>query len=1718
MSQPRRGQQPDLNNLQPWQQLLMCQLIQEPQSQNKFKQLDPGTGQRNSLSKLSASAKPAPVDQLPAMIDDVPINHVSDCNWPKTVVPSMPLVPINSQPFIGDNMNWLQLNDNPTVPNVASSFVISNNQIQTMRSMGFIPQQFDQTFHGIPVSSAKGVICQHPQFFGASSNCTDLTTTGARNESRKAWVPFNSLQSDQSSPAQNFSRERTFAMCNFHGKGSLDNASVQVLSNDVTSGNFQQIDNLKCSVRVHEVQDNQDKADLSSNLHENPSMQVETSDDVAANLDPTEQKLLFGMDDGHSLEVPLGGSLNTCSGNFLCGSSLENIHFGAIPSMQSGSWSALMQEAVQACSSDKGIQEEWSGLSYQKMECPMVMDSVVSNDNAKQPTTWDDSYLQSASSLTSRHLPLYNDADACSNSCTSPSFHNSFAHDGNSRVQSGAPHVSFQLSAGGNNYKQFHQDQKQKPIFEGGPQAQIPLTNEVWVDQSYEQCANDSVDMQYTEGSWTYQQNEALVNFPGEFSDTPNFWNSSYIMAPGGDCVSDVCDNDVNMGKPGGSNMHVNSGEQPVESDIGSSVQAEDFAVDNYGSVVNTNNFEWNDEMNQLASNSGLMVFGKNLNFDACVTVKTNGDKNVERNYNQLSGRPQTSYDTNKRLSSTDENKKDLQMVSGDGYTSSSLDHSRYSYTIDSAKENSVLAANDQKSFVSEIQDSLIQTGQHTVGSKMKRLTGSLGMDVEPLLPKNHPFIFQCMPKSVIQGYKKEEQIYAQKSKFADHIDSNNVENLVKRIAVESQKLQSRDNILTHASASSFDGSIGPYSQNKRIAQTSQNVLELLHKVDQSRNTDIPAQVGFDTASPRICQPSAVQGFGLQLAPPSQQFSKFVLPSNTCLNINPMNLDSKAGDKDQIWSISTPSVQSLMNETSQRENQSKISSISEQKHKEALYCDKQNTLSAIARNSCNMRNHLQGQQSQERNPNVNVYLEKEQDIPSSTGYGTLDQSMNFTIFNQANANALVKNTSLLQQPYKSHDGAVADRSIQTSFPSLAGRVPPFRVASGEQLQTTKMDYTKQKQVVQDFSQISSSMYSNTETISIQPSTAGISYQVDPSSMLAYMWTNISTQQHQASLLPDSLSLQIPQSHNIRETSFLGLQKTYDQGSNGESASSEVGTSSHLMNRDDPNKRFSLKPSITEKIDSITQAETEFQWTELVGNAEEGLNTFIPSLVHLHQKGMDQGKSWHASTPYTQAVHASINRMASSSSEIGFPGFTSNPSDVQQKNCSLLHRMQARRKADSDLSNKVQSRLRGADFVSNSSFVYWNNDQGNVQEQDSDFKIPAYRELGACSQSLLPSNAKMLSFASKENVLQNASTPSSGGHCLQNDISSLSTCSTANLIRGNEHTCMNPQVSPSWFEKYQMYKNDAVIAEHDGQKITKPTSQQNFFSDIPGSTAENIMVKHRIQNSQTYTWPSSSIAEVSSDRPHSLLPTIVDQDAVIRSRKRKNTITELLPWHKVAQGQQRLRSISIAELDWARVTNKLFEKVHDGAEALENGPSTTQPRRRLILTTHLMHQLIPAVPSRILNKEVISAYENVTFSIAKSALADVCSLISSLGRDYHIHLEKENTFSDNVTSCKKAGDHLCSKIMEVFIQRSKKLECDFSRLDKRSSVLNVRKEFHELERFSLVNRLGEFHGRPPIIEDSSSTSEAPPRKTFRQNYITAYPVPGNLPEGVPCLSL
>ena len=75
------------------------------------------------------------------------------------------------------------------------------------------------------------------------------------------------------------------------------------------------------------------------------------------------------------------------------------------------------------------------------------------------------------------------------------------------------------------------------------------------------------------------------------------------------------------------------------------------------------------------------------------------------------------------------------------------------------------------------------------------------------------------------------------------------------------------------------------------------------------------------------------------------------------------------------------------------------------------------------------------------------------------------------------------------------------------------------------------------------------------------------------------------------------------------------------------------------------------------------------------------------------------------------------------------------------------------------------------------------------------------------------------------------------------------------------------------------------------------------------------------------------------------------------------------------------------------------------------------------------------------------------------------------------------------------------------------------LNKRASMLDVQLECQDLERISIVNRLGRFHGRNHAAAvEGSSASEMTPRRIFPERHVMSFAVPGNLPEGVYCLSL
>jgi hypothetical protein len=142
------------------------------------------------------------------------------------------------------------------------------------------------------------------------------------------------------------------------------------------------------------------------------------------------------------------------------------------------------------------------------------------------------------------------------------------------------------------------------------------------------------------------------------------------------------------------------------------------------------------------------------------------------------------------------------------------------------------------------------------------------------------------------------------------------------------------------------------------MSHGSENMLELLHKVDQSKeNSSIPhfGSRGYNSLVPEAETPASVsqsyhhpaasQGFTLKLAPPSQRLSNmnpFIssqgLPE-VASNQNLKQANSESGEKNQTW-LASPSVQSVLpsHESSQRSNwENKFSSSGQTSIPSSIY-------------------------------------------------------------------------------------------------------------------------------------------------------------------------------------------------------------------------------------------------------------------------------------------------------------------------------------------------------------------------------------------------------------------------------------------------------------------------------------------------------------------------------------------------------------------------------------------------------------------------------------------------------------------------------------------------------------------------------------------------------------------------------------------------------------
>ncbi|XP_073119148.1 uncharacterized protein [Henckelia pumila] len=206
-----------------------------------------------------------------------------------------------------------------------------------------------------------------------------------------------------------------------------------------------------------------------------------------SSLDPLEQKILYNAED-HSWESSFSRNSNIGTGVF----TVENTSYmDPLSSTQSGSWSALMQSAVaETSSSDTGMQEEWSGLSFQNPG-PTV-DNQPTNffDSDKQHNNWVDANSPNVVSPSLKPENLNQNSDR---NCSYPGFQQSDHHHlrQQEEFQSESSHTSNHISS--TYTSQLADYSSQLKRLTGAShliQTSLPLSN-VWPGQHKEHTSSD---------------------------------------------------------------------------------------------------------------------------------------------------------------------------------------------------------------------------------------------------------------------------------------------------------------------------------------------------------------------------------------------------------------------------------------------------------------------------------------------------------------------------------------------------------------------------------------------------------------------------------------------------------------------------------------------------------------------------------------------------------------------------------------------------------------------------------------------------------------------------------------------------------------------------------------------------------------------------------------------------------------------------------------------------------------------------------------------------------------------------------------------------------------------------------------------------------------------------------------------------------------------------
>ncbi|XP_010423156.1 PREDICTED: uncharacterized protein LOC104708309 [Camelina sativa] len=327
MLQPMPRPQMTFNDMQLLKQQVMVRQMHDYQIQQHLQKQQLEAGQLNSLNLNAVNRSRSSDNQSHPLINGIPLQDASSNGW---------------QPdLMTGNTNWMHRGISPSVQGSSSGLMITPEHGQA----NLLAQQFEPSLYGMPVSGTNA-----PQNAFSSVQMNKLAAQhGSANRSSLTNQPTSFLNQGDGQDSHMLPRST------YQEKVLFSHTSVPDTNIRSNFENFQQDDSRERNISVQEKFGQME----GSGQLEKSFMKVPENINAlqkSSTLDPTEEKILFGSDSnlweafGNSTDMSLTGNLMSSSSDL----------FDACPSLQSGSWSALMQSAVAETSSDDAGVHGWT--------------------------------------------------------------------------------------------------------------------------------------------------------------------------------------------------------------------------------------------------------------------------------------------------------------------------------------------------------------------------------------------------------------------------------------------------------------------------------------------------------------------------------------------------------------------------------------------------------------------------------------------------------------------------------------------------------------------------------------------------------------------------------------------------------------------------------------------------------------------------------------------------------------------------------------------------------------------------------------------------------------------------------------------------------------------------------------------------------------------------------------------------------------------------------------------------------------------------------------------------------------------------------------------------------------------------------------------------------------------------------------------------------------